>query len=317
MKSAFTLLLTLGITALLFAGVTQPKEKWIFEAESQLYAPPLVADVCTNLGKEIIISDSEVRKLLCIDAKGKKLWEFSGNWKKRLPAAASLSFQTEQPFPLLVIGNGDGTLTCINASNGKQLWQQTVGPSTWGTAVWADIDGDGFDEIVAGTEDDGIYALDASGKRLWHFSQFSELRAISLLGPLAAADLDADGTCEIFAIDKAGPFCLNSDGTLRWELQTGDEFESAPTIADADHDGHPELYCTAIQDRAIYSVNAQNGNVNWKFSTFGSTELYSGSSIAVGDVDEDGSTEIVFGDDLGYRVVFPRYRHSQHDIVHE
>ncbi len=300
MKPFFILMLTFGFIVQLFAGVLQPKEKWIFQAESQLYAPPLVADVCPNPGKETIISDSEVRKLRCIDATGKQIWEFSGNWKKRLPSTAALSFQTGQQFPLLVIGNGDGTLTCVNAANGTQLWQQTVGSITWGTAIWADLDGDGLHEIVAGTEDTGIYALDASGKILWQFSHLSELRPVSLMGPLAAADIDADGKCEIFAVDKAGPFCLNSDGTLRWELQTGDEFQSAPTIADADQDGQPELYCAAFKDRVFYSINADSGTVNWKFSTFGSQKITSGSSIAVGDLDEDGSAEIVFGDDSGY-----------------
>ncbi len=155
MKLLVTLTLALGLISHLISGVSQPKEKWIFQAESQLYAPPLVADVCSNPGKETIISDSEVRKLRCIDAEGKQIWEFSGNWKKRLPTTAALSFKSGQPYPVLVVGNGDGTLTCVNASNGTQIWKKSVGSITWGTALWTDLDGDGLDEIVAGTEDSG------------------------------------------------------------------------------------------------------------------------------------------------------------------
>jgi endoglucanase len=300
LKRIIVLVLTLGFASQLVSGGSQPQVKWIFQAESQLYAPPLVADVCPNPGQETIISDSEVRKLRCVDATGNPIWEFSGNWKKRLPSAAALSFQTGLDFPVLVIGNGDGTLTCVNAATGAQLWQKRVGAINWGNALWADLDGDGRHEIVAGTEDAGIHALDATGKSLWQFSKFSGARAVAVLAPLAAADLDADGKSEIFAVDKAGPFCLNADGTLRWSLQTGDEFQSAPSLADANRDGHPELYCSCLKDPLIYSIDAGTGAVNWRFATFGAAEIYSGSSIAVGDLDEDGASEIVFGDDAGY-----------------
>ncbi len=128
----------------------------------------------------------------------------------------------------------------------------------------------------------------------------SESRSVSIKGPLAAADIDGDGKSEIFAVNSTGPFCLNSNGSIRWELQTGDDFESALTLADANRDGQAELYCAAFADRVFYSINAGSGTVNWKFSTFGAQKIYSGSSIAVGDLDEDGLSEIVLGDDLGY-----------------
>lgn len=297
MKGLTTLILILGLVV---PGISQPAKKWIFQGESQLYAPPLVADVCPNPGKEIIISDSEVRKLRCIDATGKQIWEFSGNWKKRLPTAAALSFKTGHDFPALVIGNGDGSLTCVNATSGTLVWQEPVGSITWGNALWTDLDGDGQHEIVAGTTDKGIHALNAAGKKIWEFSVFSASRPVTLLAPLAAADIDADGKSEIFAVDKAGPFCLNADGTLRWSLQTGDEFESAPTLADADRDGQPEFYCAALKDQLFYSINALNGEVNWRYPTLTGGKIYSGSSIAVGDLDEDGIAEIVYGDADGY-----------------
>lgn len=300
MKQFIVLIFSLGIASHLLAGVVQPQLKWIYPAESQLYAPPLVADVCPNPGQETIVSDSEVRKLRCIDATGNQIWEFSGNWKKRLPSAAALSFRSGRDFPVLVIGNGDGSLTCVNATTGSQLWQKTIGAINWGNALWTDLDGDGRQEIVAGTEDAGIHALDADGNRIWEFSRFSGTRAVAILAPLATADLDGDGKAEIFAIDKAGPFCLNPDGTLRWTLQTGDEFQSAPSLADANHDGRLELYCASLKDPLVYSIDAATGAINWRFATFGASETYSGSSIAIGDLNADGTDEIILGDDSGY-----------------
>ena len=62
---------------------SQPQEKWIFTAKSQLYASPLVADICPNIGNETIISDSEARTLRCISALGEQIWEYNGEWKNR------------------------------------------------------------------------------------------------------------------------------------------------------------------------------------------------------------------------------------------
>jgi len=78
---------------------SQPQEKWIFTAESQLYAPPLVADICVESGNEIIISDSEVRSLRCISSAGKQIWELAAGWKKRLSSAASLSLKIPGGIP--------------------------------------------------------------------------------------------------------------------------------------------------------------------------------------------------------------------------
>jgi len=66
-------------------------QAWAFEAKSNLYAPPLVADVHPSPGREIIVGDSEARRLRCISADGRQIWECDGGWKKRLISAAALS----------------------------------------------------------------------------------------------------------------------------------------------------------------------------------------------------------------------------------
>jgi hypothetical protein len=52
----------------LSASADTPTEVWQYEALSNLYAPPLVADVAGTPEMEIIISDSESRRVRCIDA---------------------------------------------------------------------------------------------------------------------------------------------------------------------------------------------------------------------------------------------------------
>jgi len=280
-------------------GASQPRLKWMFPAESQLYAPPLIADVAPTPGSEIILSDSEVRKIRCISAGGEALWEFSAGWKKRQPGAASVTWSTPDGAPRLVIGNGDGVLVCLHAATGQELWRQEIGGITWGTAIWADLDGDGQDEIIAGTEKSGILALDAHGSVRWHFDDAAG-KSLFIEGPIAAADLDDDGRSEIFAVNRSGPFCLNSTGVLRWQQPTGDEFKSAPAIADADGDGRPELYCTSSEDAAVHAFDALTGERLWTCPMSAGGDIYSGSSIAIGDIDQDGFEEIIASNEAGY-----------------
>ncbi|MBN1348126.1 PQQ-binding-like beta-propeller repeat protein, partial [candidate division KSB1 bacterium] len=297
-KNIFTCLIVLCISSSLPAA--QPRLKWQFEAESQLYAPPLVADIHPKPGKEVILSDSEVRKLRCIDANGNQIWESGADWKKRVTTAAALSRNALPGIPALLIGNDDGTLTCMNAATGKRIWQRQAGSIQWGNAIWTDINGDGRDEALAGTMNEGIIAFDARGKRMWSFGEKQFGRKPLIESPIAAADLDADGKHEIIAVEHAGPICLNGNGTLRWQCRTGDEFKSAPVIADADRDGKPEVYCASFEDAALHCIDAAQGNLIWRTPLMGSVDVYSGSCLAVGDINQDGFAEILSADDLGY-----------------
>ena len=279
------------------ASANAPQVVWTFEAQSNLYAPPLVADICPNPGLETVISDSDVRRLRCIDAQGRPIWEYDGRWKKRLTSCAALSFTVRPGVGTLAVGNSDGTLACIDAATGAELWQKPLGTMEWGGVLWADLDGDGRDELVAGTETAGIFALDASGEILWHYAG-SETDRVRVRSPMAAADIDADGKAELFAANRFGPLCLNPDGTLRWKTYLGDDFSSAPVIADPRGNKRPVVYCASADADALWSFDAVTGDVLENCPI----ESHNGSypaSLAVGDVDLDGTAELVVATDAG------------------
>jgi outer membrane protein assembly factor BamB len=278
---------------------SEPTLKWSYGAQSTLYAPPLAADVCPAPGSEVIVSDSEARRLLCVDARGSLVWECKAGWTKRLTTAAALSFTARPGRPTLILGASDGRLTCIDAATGVVLWQQTAGPIEWGSVVWADLDADGQDEAVAGTEHSGVVAYCADGVKTWEYRGEKGAPSVRIPGPIAAADVDGDGKAEVFAAGAWGPFCLNSGGTLRWQRLTGDEFVCGVTVADADRDGAPELYAASRNDNALFCLDARTGAVRWKTPTVGEADAYAGASIAMGDVDGDGREEIAAADALG------------------
>jgi outer membrane protein assembly factor BamB len=289
-----------GLVLPLMARASEPHVKWTFTARSNLYTGPVVVEVPGQSGKEIIVSDSEVRRLRCVDATGKQVWEYYGGWKKRLSSTAAVSYRARPGKATLLIGNGDGTLDCLDAATGKTLWKRTVGKIEWSNAIWADLNGDGRDEVVAGSEDTGITVLDSAGKRLWNYNGHPQGLALGLRGPLAAADLDGNGKQEILALTHFGPVCLNRDGSLRWERFTGDDFNGAVVVADAEGDGKPKAYCCSSDDNALWCMDALTGQVRWHFSMLGGADTYASSAIAVGDLYGNGQQEIVAADNQGY-----------------
>ena len=297
----------LVLAALVATGASSraetPRVKWRYLALSNLYAPPVVADLHPHPGQEIILSDSEARRLRCVSAAGKQLWELDGHWLRRLTSAAAVS-QTARPGKTtLIVGGSDGKTCALDGASGQQLWTRQLGPITWGAIVWADLDGDGRDEAVAATDSAGVKALDADGKVLWTYGQPGSDDPLHVSCPAATADVDGDGTDEVLVVDRWGPLCLNGDGTLRWRTRTGDYFVSAPTIADADGDGQAELYCAARGDPAMLRLDARTGRLAWVFPMLGPTSVYPGSSIAVGDLRGDGEQQIVTADDEGHLYV--------------
>ncbi|HPO12089.1 MAG TPA: glycoside hydrolase family 9 protein [Candidatus Hydrogenedentes bacterium] len=280
------------------AAAGDPLSKWVFDASSNLYAPPLTVDVHPAPGLEMIISDSEAKRLRCLDAKGNELWAYDGHWTKRLISAAALDTSSG----LLVVGNADGRLCCIEARTGAERWQKEIGPVEWGGALWADIDGDGAAEILLGTEDRGVIALEADGTICWHTKGSDPNRPWSVRCPLAAADINNDQKAEIFGCGTWGPFCLNGDGSLRWEQCIGDDFTSAPVLIHVDAEWR--LYCSSRNDGLLWAFDATTGNPKWSKPLFGNVDAYSGGAIAAGDINQDGFPEIVAGDLSGHLHVF-------------
>ncbi|MCC6699150.1 MAG: glycoside hydrolase family 9 protein [Candidatus Hydrogenedentes bacterium] len=288
----------LALLCAVAASSAEPTLKWSYTAQSNLYAPPLIADMHPQPGLETVLSDADVRVLRCVDAHGAQLWEYRGKWTKRLTSGASLSFTAREGQGTLLIGNPDGLLCCIDAATGKELWTLRTGPLSWGAALWTDLDGDGKDEAVAGTEN-AIVALDATSEARWTYGP-EVSPSLSINCPIGAADIDGDGRKELFAVDRLGPLCVNPDGTLRWRVHTSDVYESAPVVTDLEGDGAPELLATTRQSDAVYCFDARTGVVLWKCGMLGPTSTYSGSSLAVGDLNEDGVAEVLAADGAGH-----------------
>ncbi|MBW7469843.1 Ig-like domain-containing protein [Marinobacter sp. F4218] len=165
-----------------------------------------------------------------------------------------------------------GYLRAIWAKNGEAIWTSasaSVLPE--GSPAAADIDGDGFVEIVTPRPGGGIIAFSHEGRVEWTSSYRPRIR----WGGASIADLNQDGVPEIVV----GNTVFDNMGQVSWRASgpSGDNGAGPLSFAaDLDGDGFQEV----VAGRGAYSHDGQ--------LLFNRGDGFS----AVGDMDSDGLPEI-------------------------
>ncbi|SFL91172.1 Ig-like domain-containing protein [Marinobacter zhejiangensis] len=168
---------------------------------------------------------------------------------------------------------GQGYLRAVWAKNGQPVWT-SAGASILpeGSPAAADIDGDGFVEIVTPRYGGGIIAFSHDGQVEWESSSRITIR----WGGASFADLNGDGITEIVV----GNAVFDNTGQLIWQGSGPSGNNGAGPLsfaADINGDGYQEV----IAGGAAYSYDGQ--------LLFNHGEGFA----AVGDLDGDAMPEIV------------------------
>ena len=173
----------------------------------------------------------------------------------------------------------------------------TRGNRMWSSPAVGDINNDGFEEIILGSDDGKAYAFDRMGKILpgWPVEIGGSIDQSSP----ALADLDSDGFLEI-VMGSGGWYTVPGDGQVHvirydgseqpgWpQAVSGDAFAGA-AVADLDCDGSFEIVAGTTGGH-VYAWDAGGSLLlGWPVCTGGPVW----SAPALGDLDGDPQLEII------------------------
>lgn len=172
-------------------------------------------------------------------------------------------------------------------------WEYYTGAPAFGSAASADMDNDGFYEIVftTYTNDGKAHCLNAeNGSLKWSYN----IGGCGDVAPLII-DADNDGQLDVIINGSCNPtiFCINgASGQLKWSKPSGGG-DSPPTATDFDNDGLPEiLFCNFNGQLRI--INGEDGSPD-KTIQVDPTGNPVQTEPTLADLNNDGTLDILVG----------------------
>ena len=223
----------------------------------------------------------------------------------------------------VMVFRSDGAVQCRFATRDTfNMWVPGGGPDGYPDGVFSspaigDVNGDGFPDIVFGSFDHYVHAID---RNCHEISGFPYLVGDTIWSSPALYDSDHDGRMEIFVgNDYLGTPAFSGgvfhaldwqNGAVRqiWSRQVNDVIQSSPAIADINGDGRPEVivgagkYFNRSDSHRVFAFEVDNGATvpGWPVTTGGVTF----SSPALGDLDGDGRPDVAIGSSDGFVQVY-------------
>lgn len=209
-----------------------------------------------------------------------------------------------------IVGSTGSYVTCFDADVQSPKWQIPT-PGGVSAILVKDVNG-GAPEVVCGDSQWGsVHAHDGvTGAQLWSIP--NPEHGVSRL---AIADTDGDGQLEVmwgtgFGSGGQDIFFVYGipSGTQEWKSGHIDGAFDALDVGDVDGDGRDEIVFVSYEsesgynDGVLFVLDAETKQVEWE----GPHDLFLGRAwtgvhaVRIGDVDGDGSKEIVVGTDELY-----------------
>ncbi|MHA1187841.1 MAG: FG-GAP repeat domain-containing protein [Candidatus Heimdallarchaeota archaeon] len=255
------------------------RKNWHVESSESLYHQPLLCDIDADSQTEILFTS--YNGLFCLTEEGTLDW--------------TTSFRS-YPYPGFVSVDDiayDTTSEVLYSAFNKLLVFDNRGFYRWGFALndiittkakTADLNNDGFKEVLFGTDHGYIYCLNKFGDHMWNISLGG-----TIWSDIEVTDFENDGQLEILVgggyLNNA-MHCLNYNGTLRWEYPIGVEAGS-PILADLNNDSVEEIIFSTYVGYTV-CLNS-NGGLEWVYES-----LWYHKKPGIGDINGDNDLETLF-----------------------
>jgi len=209
-------------------------------------------------------------------------------WNKRVVTADDMNFTSVN----------SSTRPLFNGNKGlaKSIFQDSIA-KFFASPKYFDLDGDGTQEVIIGAMDKRMYAFRSNGEIMPGFPFPTD----GIIRSTAAIDTINGKKVIVFGSDDGNLFAIDGAGNLLkgFPYYTGGAVKSSPVIADIYNNGNKVIII--FSGNGNVSVIGFDGVVKAGFpvkvqniqDSYGNLVIL--PSPAVGDIDNDGSKEIVIG----------------------
>ena len=230
-----------------------------------------------------------------------KIEDGHGGW---VYSVDTLSDVTGDSVPEVIAGVGgwnSGTMgpRCVyvfNGTTGEILFRSQANDAVISVCSIPDVDGDGFDDIVAGaggnaTRDHHVYLISGNpaenGRLIWSYDTGNDLWWVSSIN-----DINGDGINDVVAGNWGGKVIALSgqNGDLLWERVVSNVVMKVVPIGDVSGDGIEDVAVGSWSNK-VEALSGNNGNVLWTVYTSGDVWTVA----RVPDLDGDGYDDVAAG----------------------
>ena len=283
--------ITFGLKASSEDKNRQLKERWVFNSQNTLLAPPIIYEDA-NTGKKSILFGTKEGKIYSLDKDSNVNWMFDA--KEFVSEVDLMFFDIEsvnsiESSPNIYDLNGDGNKEIIFGSEmgavcalnhtGELMWKFNAEGSVRGGVLIKDLDGDGKPKVIFGSGDKHLYILNNEGELLNKIEIDSSIESTP----------ETIGKSIVFGCNNGKVYCMKTTGEIEWTFQTGGKITAQPTV-DKIKGTDEEFIIIGSVDHCLYLLDTK-GDLIWKYNTEGA--IY--SKAATADINEDGKMEIIFG----------------------
>ena len=263
-------------------------------------------------GLDIVASSRDTKQVFVFNANGQVVAGWPRTLENTIRAGLVVGDINDDGLNEVIAVDESGVVYVFNR-NGTEFIDGDANPVTQGvffrmqlpmtfnysTPCVADVDNDGKDEIVVGSQSSRVYVLNdnATVSAGWPY-----VLSTPIAGSPAVGDVDNNGDLEIVVFEAIGNLrVLNHDGTqlMNQFFANGSPplfFNPSPVLGNVQGDGKLEIFVPTKPGK-VHGIQS-NGVplVGWPV-TYSTTAIYTESSPVIVDVDGNGVCDVVLGDE--------------------
>jgi len=254
-----------------------------FNTGNQIWGSPAVSDLDGNGDLEIVITSKSKHLYILDDDCNLELDFDAEQYLMGTPAIGNLD---DDPEKEIVFGgySNPGTLFAINHDGtAVENFPVELDEKIQRGVALADFNGNGKDDIVCGTDDERIYLIydDGTIAEGFPFETNGDFRTAPVI-------LESNGAKIILAGSRDNSlYALNSDGTIKFQVETGDDIPSSVGILETE--SGPAIFFGS-EDGFLYGIDI-NGIALPGWPIDSGIDVIGAPVFA--DLDSDGTPEII------------------------